>query len=69
MTPIAAVYGTCPSMQHRDGVRRWRRLASEDLLNEEEWRSVSGGLCVGYIHTDSEGIERFASAEDHSSGY
>lgn len=69
MTPTAAAYGTCACMQHRDGVRRWGRPASEDLRTEEEWRSVSIGLRVGYFHTDSEGIERLASTEDHSPGY
>jgi hypothetical protein len=51
-------------MQHRNVVRRWRRLAPKDLLVQKKRQPVQGGIDLGHFHADCEGSGNAPRSQD-----
>ena len=56
--------GTNRTIQHRHGVRRRRRSASEDIRIQEERPPVQGGINLGYFPSNRQRIDSPSRSQD-----
>lgn len=62
-------FGTTNHIQHRHGVRRWRRFAAEDLRVQEKGLPVQRGINLGYFSTNRERTDRITRPQDPTPRY